>query len=371
MQQQEHLYLPLLSNKDIREILDAEVTYKDDEEKNVCKSLVEELSIEDQEVIACSSYAYWIASNTTTNNNDNERNDDESDNKNNESVSTNDDDEIRTKMAMKEARRHYIGKNYSYKKTLLSLHESVQYRKEYNIDAIRTCFPSNCHPNLLFHKYKETTRKEEFHQLREKYRKLITEDLNVQNFVVRGRDNSVEKRPVVLKMKRTQYIETNNEEEIDHGFILTQLYIAERAMACAEYYAKGTTRKEEILFFFDFTDYSRTYSPSVNTVRLVGKILQAIYVERLHKFIVLHPPFWVTALWTVLKYIVYEEIRSKFSYISGSITSIDTNIQQYLDEENAMPSILSTGKLVSPFHPHQYCEDVPFHCLYDDIASNK
>merc|ERR1712174_129892 len=105
-----------------------------------------------------------------------------------------------------------------------------------------------------------------------------------------------EKRPIVLKLKRTKYVDTNNDDDIDYGFIMTQFYVAERAMACAEYYSKGIG-KQDIVIVFDFTNYNSEYAPSMNTIRLTGKVGQTIYVERMYKFIILQAPFWVSTLW--------------------------------------------------------------------------
>ena len=69
--------------------------------------MVKELTQEEQEIAACTSYAYWVAS------------------QQDQVPST----QVRIKMAMREARRHLVGEANVYEKGLAALRASCQYRK--------------------------------------------------------------------------------------------------------------------------------------------------------------------------------------------------------------------------------------------------
>ena len=82
--------------------------------------MVEELTPEQQEVAARTSYAYWAAS-----------------------VSENrPSEQIRIRMAMREARRHLVGEDADYNKALESLRNTCQFR-EVSIYSFRWCQTTN------------------------------------------------------------------------------------------------------------------------------------------------------------------------------------------------------------------------------------
>ena len=92
------------------EVLQSEgpwVASSSDEQKTICRRLVEDLTQDEQETAARTSYAYWVVSSS------------------NECPS----EETRIEMAMREARRHLVGEGGQEDKALLSLRSACRFRK--------------------------------------------------------------------------------------------------------------------------------------------------------------------------------------------------------------------------------------------------
>jgi hypothetical protein len=83
--------------------------------------VVEELSNEEQQIAAYTSYAYWAYEIIIKNNNKNHNNN----NDDNDASQFND---LRIRMAMREAKRHYIGQNNNYHIALERLKSTIQWR---------------------------------------------------------------------------------------------------------------------------------------------------------------------------------------------------------------------------------------------------
>jgi hypothetical protein len=79
-------------------------------DETICRHLVEDLTQEEQEIAARTSYAYWVASSL----------------KDKHACPS---DETRTRMAMREARRHLVGEGGQEDKALLSLRAACSLRK--------------------------------------------------------------------------------------------------------------------------------------------------------------------------------------------------------------------------------------------------
>lgn len=119
----------------IAQILDDPGSYESTEQRTICHQIItKELTVEEQEIAACTSYAYWWTvvqkcnsrgcttphTITTTLSASTSAEEEES-------------SERRIRMAMKEARRHWVGCDGNYELTVQSLREMCRFRK--------VCFP--------------------------------------------------------------------------------------------------------------------------------------------------------------------------------------------------------------------------------------
>jgi hypothetical protein len=107
---QDHSLAPPLDATVIEEILAYPGPFRDHEEEEECRRMVNELTLEEQEIAARVSYAYWLVSTTK------EHNDCPS-------------EELRIRSAMKAARRTFVGEGGNYKKALEQLRNSCKFRQ--------------------------------------------------------------------------------------------------------------------------------------------------------------------------------------------------------------------------------------------------
>ena len=91
--------------------------------------VVEDLTAEEQQIAAGTSYAYWATQQLRTTSTTRLLPCDET-------ISS----AQQIRMATREARRHYVGENGNYERALLRLKRSLQWRKERRVDLLRFCF---------------------------------------------------------------------------------------------------------------------------------------------------------------------------------------------------------------------------------------
>jgi len=286
------------------------------------QTLVETLTPKQIELAAQGSYAYWLAT---------------------ISPHQQPTDAERLRMATREARRFLGSPTLEVAERLLK--ETCAFREERRIDLIRSCFMEegtveydNDDELLLAHKY----------------RYLINNDLSKQSAYVRGRDK--DGRALLIVHPRTQ---TGTD---DDEFVLSQLYLMERAIAVTEYESVG--RIEKITAVFDFNNFQSSLAPNFEAVKSVSGILQNRYSERLQKLVITDPPFWMRAAYGVLKPFLDPVTSAKFIMVSGSKRKQQV-IADLIDEDQAMPFLLPSGKLIDKVDDRVFIQHVPFYRGYD------
>jgi hypothetical protein len=101
---------PVLTEEIVKEILQSEPPYTNDDEKETCRRMVEELTPEELTTAACTSYAFWFALHFYA-----------------ADAKPSDDDALQ--MAMREARRHLVGSNHDESAALERLRKTCHFRK--------------------------------------------------------------------------------------------------------------------------------------------------------------------------------------------------------------------------------------------------
>ena len=155
------------------------------------RMVVECLTDEEQLIAARTSYAYWameqLCSDTTSS--------------------------TSIRMAMREARRHYVGANGDFDRALERFKRSLQWRKERRVDLLRFCFwtshndtdlgvyagaePNGCTTNASMLLQSTTVElSEEDAKVCSQYEKLIERDLQIQPMAVRGHDRETATRQI-------------------------------------------------------------------------------------------------------------------------------------------------------------------------------
>jgi CRAL/TRIO domain len=142
-----------------------------------------------------------------------------------------------------------------------------------------------------------------------RYRGYIQEEARHQTNVVRGCDKM--SRCIVLKLER------RSAQHDQDTFFIAHLYLLERAIATTEVLSEG--REEKCLGMGDFGTYQSAYAPSRQALMALIDALQRYYPERLKQMILLDPPLWMRALYSILRVFLRSETREKIVMVSGMV----------------------------------------------------
>jgi len=307
----------------VRRILNVPPPFQDETDARACELLVEELSDDELNVAAQTSYVFWVASIMYP-----------------DLVTA----EIRHRAAMKEARRHYIGEGKDYAKALLSLQTTIDFRRERKVDLLKTCMQPD-HDYYLNEDSQTATR----------YRDYIKDEAKCQTNVVRGHDKMF--RCLLVKLKRHS-LQANNE-----AFLMAHVYLVERAIATTEVLTEG--KEEKCVGICDFGAYHSAFAPPRQVMKSAMDIFQRHYPERLSNLFILDPPLWMRVLYAVLRVFLSTDTCEKIIMIHGEEEK-ERLLGSHIDRDQAMPFMLPGGKLDSPAEMDIFLYDTPFHCLYDD-----
>jgi CRAL/TRIO domain len=181
----------------------------------------------------------------------------------------------------------------------------------------------------------------------------IASELPKQHIVVLGKDNS--SRPTVRPSSRQKNDDADNNTFQMDAFILTRIYMVERAAATVEYISQGERDTFNVVFRCD--DYDRAFAPPFTAIQSMIQVLQQNYPERLHQFVALDPPFWIRTIYSLLKYLVASDSAKKIFLITMyDIQNGSAGISSSLSDEVLFGHIDTT----------YYLWNVPFYCPYEE-----
>lgn len=301
-------------------------------DENACEGLLNEFTDDEKIELANVSYAFWIV-NLKANEKlpvDGQRN-----------------------SALKEIRRHYVGENRNHTKTLSALKESMNYRRQYHVNILRSC----CYNNY------DNDDDNDAAELAKRYRLFVIKDLERQPMVVRGIDDH--SRTIVYKSPRMSSSSSSSEGndntiDADEAFLMTQIYTAERAMATNEYESKS--KEERLTVVFNFRDYSRKNSPSMYTINTLTKVLQRCYPERLGVLIIADPPFWIRSVYNIVWPLLSTATTEKIKLPSGQ-AAIDEAFHEVVGSNKKLEGMLANGD-ISSIDMIGYTNQ-PFYCQFE------
>jgi len=289
-------------------------TFETDLVKEQCKKMIAQLSEEELELAAQSSYAYWKYSQSCS------------------SPSS----ELRKKMAMREANRYFLAANRDQSKALEYLRKTCTYRQETRVDILRACFDKDfCFAN------------EQDRDLAATFRARILQDTASQPIVVHGRDKA---DCAILRIGERHCSKTDDQE-----FLTTQLYMVERALAATEANSMGC--QDMMVVFLDAGCFQSKCAPSRTILKELISILQNHYPQRLKTLLVLDPPLWLRSMYAVLSPALDKRTRQKFQMAKGKKAKRRVFGEIVKEEESDMEDELDL---------RQYTSEVPFHCSYDE-----
>ena len=302
------------------QILKEPAPFESSEDRKACENLLGEFSNGEVEEIACVSYAYW-------------------------KVQSSAQAELpvgaQQLSALKEIRRHYVGEGRIYDSALAAIREALEYRRTYDINAIRSCF------------YESDVSSDEEADRLERYRKFILGDLEIQPMVVRGVDN--QGRVIVYKPPRISPGDDSGE-----AFLVTQVYTAERAVATNEFISGGKIERLTVVFNFD--NYSRKNTPPMSSMLQMVKLLQRCYPERLRILILINPPFWIRGAYNLVWPLLSTATAEKVSLPYGQ-AAVDVEFQKTIGSNEELKAMLANGD-ISSIDLKDYTQQ-PFYRLYE------
>lgn len=299
--------------------------FRNEEDSVACLKLVEELTLDEQETAARSSYVYWLATYQEN------------------YLESFDRSELRTRFAMREARRHYVGEGRSEVKARVSLNEAISLRSQFRMDLIRK-IPEADSIDL------DKSMSEEDKEMVKKYRGYVEHELKKQLTISSGTDR--DNRAVVIRFPR---VDSATEQE---SFMVTQLYIAERGFAATEFLTVG--KDEKVMVILEFADYSSTNSPPLSLITDCVLKVQKMYPERLKKLVIHDPPFFVRTFYNLLYPFLSKTTRDKVALVSGVAGKKDT-LTTFIDVSTSLPLMkewkLSSDSVNLDYYLSQYMHE--------------
>jgi CRAL/TRIO domain len=266
----------------------------------------------------------------------------------------------RMKSAMREAWRHYLGEHRNFEKALESLREACDFRIEWKLDLLRemgqlvssSSFSETS--NSTAHHHDENDAERDDWQIMQMYRGYLEEELGKQPNVVGGHDRN--DRAVIVRWGRS-----NATLDYD-GFLLTQIYTAERAIAATEIRSWG--KEEKIILLVDLSNYDRRHVPPIAKVMEACTKLQRLYPERILHSILLDPPLWARMLHATIKPFLTKRTRRRIVMISGQKEK-GTTLSEMIDvANNALPVFTNDGKLAADVDIQRFLTGIAFHSPY-------
>lgn len=138
-------------------------------------------------------------------------------------------------------------------------------------------------------------------------RDWVWNDMRSQPVIMKGHDT--ERRAVLFKGSRL--VGGGTEDE----YLTSQLYVAERANACSEFVSLGL--QEKMVAVFDFSSYQSGNAPPLQWQLSAIRTIQHLYPERLHKLILLEPPFWMRGVYLGIRSFLPKSTQQKIQLVKN------------------------------------------------------
>jgi len=232
-------------------------------------------------------------------------------------------------------RRYYIGCKGHMNKSLKSLKETIEWRKQESINLFPFLFTGNVNNDPLIKK------SEDFMQFQNSTGKCY----------VRGYDK---------EGRATIVMHPNNENSKGADSLLHLVYIIERAIACTRRRTYGS--QDSVNFIVMFKGFSSDRAPPLSTGKEMIKTLQRHYPERLNRAYLVGTSGFINVLWKLGKPFIDPVTVAKIIFIPGS------KAVQVLNEDYEMDQIESIlgGNAERQFDSEEYLTS-PFHTAFGEM----
>lgn len=260
---------------------------------------------------------------------------------------------------------------------LAKLKETLEYRVQMNVDELRMCF--NSYTDVLVSNHNRCSNVDEKvgaaednyktgddcilsgdtckNDIREYYRKIISSQLAKKASVVFG--YTKDKRAIFSIFPRFQF------EWDKEYFLLENIYMLERAMACTERRTNGATSKVAVIF--DYSGYTFKNTPPIPVAKELLFVLRDHYPGCIQNVYVVDAPFIFQAFWAVVKYFIDPITKELVKFVSGDKAKEEV-FGKIVDVKEAMPWILPGGEKSEheQINMQAFLTETAFDRAYDD-----
>lgn len=223
-------------------------------------------------------------------------------------------------------------------KALQRLKETLQFRREMDVDGLCLAFAaaSDGRGNLT-------------------YTKRLEQELQSKNLYVQGYD----------KNGRSTYIFIpRNVQSHDPEWTIKQhVYTLERAIAAT----KASDRTVNAMV--DFRGFSLRHAPPTAVGRKFMETFRNHYAGAIHRIYLIDAPTIFHAIWTMFAPMISAKTRSKIHFVtSASSTGSGRNglLSQDYDVDQVASWMMATGEKNRDLDVHEYLYETPFHCTFNE-----
>lgn len=269
---------------------------KEEVEEAVIDAMLQKLSDEEKEIAARSSYQFLLRRLTSTKE---------------EAASLDREKEQQARCMV----RRYLKAKKKPELALNKLKETLSFRQNYGLDALRLCFSKNkllsCDPE------KEAS-----------FRKELAETMPQKEIFVQGFDKAG--RALWIGVPRsTRLFEPE-------AYIRDAIYTLERAIACSE-----VNGQDQVTAILDYDGYHPIqHNPPIHLSQRVLSTLRNHYVGRLHRICLVNAPWSMRTLWKILTPFAGRETRQKIVFVANDPKEKERLMGPILDRRQALSWML-------------------------------
>eukprot|EP00591_Stephanopyxis_turris_P001687 CAMPEP_0195515752 /NCGR_PEP_ID=MMETSP0794_2-20130614/6713_1 /TAXON_ID=515487 /ORGANISM="Stephanopyxis turris, Strain CCMP 815" /LENGTH=322 /DNA_ID=CAMNT_0040644227 /DNA_START=28 /DNA_END=996 /DNA_ORIENTATION=- len=295
----------------------------EDQYYKVCHEMVLNLTQDEKEHAARTSYKYFMLSISQTGSKPSEA------------------EQLKCAMAM--AKRHLIAENGDQECALKKMKNTIQYRKDINVDGIRRAFYEKEGPDEEKNKEYQHIRNNLEHQ-------MSTGIVHVRGYDTRKAANYIAFPRLKISDDPEWYIKAN-------------IYTLERALACSERASEGEV--EKVCCFFDYSGYKSKHSPPVTLIRDLFFCLRDHYPERMKHVFIVDAPVIFRSFWYLIRPFLDPVTKSKVKFVAGEVQKQEV-FAGIINKDQAMNFMYPDGGKTKEMNVMEFLYDIPYDHAFDE-----
>lgn len=289
-----------------------------------CQRMVDELTADELEHAARSSYKYLMKSLNAKNERTKELN------------------EERDYCAKKMAMRHLASKKGKFDVSMEKFRKCIKFRKDLDLDGLRLCFQAD-----------KLDLDDETRELYATYRERLEARMQSGRVYVRGYDR-------VGSAVYTMFPGRSSDFDFD-WFIKESLYNFERAIAASE--RESGEVEERVTIIGNYVGFTSKNSAPMSLNQEFMSIMRHNYPGRVKKVFLINTSTSLNLLWSLIKNFIGTETRKKINFLSER--QRESSFREILTQDQAAPWMLKGGQKSEKFNQLRYLRDIPFDEAFD------